>query len=63
MQQIGKKLKEIRRRQRVSSTEVAKASGVSRTTIWRFENGGDLSVVALEKYINYLKLEIMFYLK
>lgn len=63
MQQIGKKLKEIRKRQRISSTEIAKMSGVSRTTIWRFENGGELSVTALEKYVNHLKLDMMFYLK
>jgi transcriptional regulator with XRE-family HTH domain len=63
MQQIGKKLREIRKRQRISATEIAGKIGVSRTTVWRFENGGDMSVVAMEKYAEYLKLEIMFYLK
>ena len=37
---MGYKIKTIRERNKMSQLELARKSGVSRTTIWGLENGG-----------------------
>ena len=60
----GKLFKELRLNSRIKPGEAAKALGISRATLWRFEEEkGDMLVSNLQKYIDYLKLEVKLFIK
>ncbi len=57
---IGKKIRESRKRRKVSQAELAKALGMSRTTIGQIENGivKEIGVRKLIRVLEFLELEL-----
>jgi len=63
MELTGKNLKLLRKKSRITLTGFSHKTEISRTTLWRFENGGDMMVSNVMKYIDCLGLEIKLFLK
>jgi len=57
---IGKKIREVRKSRKVSQAELAKALGMSRTTIGQIENGNikEIGVRKLIRVLEFLGLEL-----
>ncbi len=57
---IGKKIREVRKSRKVSQAELAKALGMSRTTIGQIENGTvqEIGVRKLVRVLEFLGLEL-----
>jgi len=57
---IGKKIRESRKSRKVSQAELAKALGMSRTTIGQIENGNvkEIGVRKLIRVLEFLGLEL-----
>jgi transcriptional regulator with XRE-family HTH domain len=64
MDYIRKKLVEQRKAKRIKQTEVAQAIGISNVALSRYETGRtDMSMDKIEKYVEYLGLEIKLLIK
>ncbi len=57
---IGKEIRQARKRRKLSQEQVAKALGMSRTTIGQIENGSvqDIGVRKLIRLLEFLHLEL-----
>lgn len=51
---FGQKFKEIRKQKNISQEKLAKRSGISRSTIIRMENGGDVKKENLDRLLDIL---------
>jgi transcriptional regulator with XRE-family HTH domain len=58
--EIGKQIRKIRKQRNVSQAELARALGMSRTTIGQIENGTvqDIGVRKLIRVLEFLNLEL-----
>ena len=58
--EIGEKIREARRSRKISQAELAKALGMSRTTIGQIENGSvqEIGVRKLIRILEFLGLEL-----
>lgn len=58
---IQEKWKQLRKKKNLTINDVSKISGISRSTISRFENGhNDISTTMLERLCNSISIKIKF---
>ncbi len=60
LSELGDRIKKLRKERNITQQELAKRSGISRTTLSRIENGyfAKISVVTLEKILSLLGMSL-----
>ena len=57
LQEIGERVKSIRRSQKLKQTDLASMAGIGLTTVYRLENGENVSTEAFMKALAVLGLD------